>query len=68
MTAYRPTTEHGPMTSEFERHIVGPATTMSNRLHGDAGKAVVALDASPPFDSDTPETARNLAERRKGAG
>ena len=57
MTAYRRTTRHGHMTSEFERHIVGPATTMTNQLHGHAGKAVVALDASPPFDGGTPETA-----------
>jgi hypothetical protein len=67
MTAYSPTTEHGHMTSEFERHIVGPATKMANRLHGHGGKAAVALDASPTFDSGTPETARNPAERRKGA-
>jgi hypothetical protein len=64
MTAYRPTTEHGHMTSEFERHIVGPATAMTIRRQGHAGKAV---DASLPFDSGTPETARNRAERRKGA-
>ena len=67
MTAYSPTTAHGHITSEFERHIVGPATTMTNRLLGHAGKAVVARDASPPFDSGTPETARDRAERRKGA-